>query len=349
MFQPPNKLVIDKKLDEMFAELQKAPPIYRPSKFWEQLNSIHIQQLSKDGFDDFKRSVNLRYFNWGILGIFWHQLSPVFSELMRGNITPFFRTDFVNYKSQSGKTLKSFDFISAWIYKTYVATLFDYVSRSDELNILRDIDEPLIGNPFVIKYKDMSTSQDLCNSVHEFYSSAEKLDYQKANHIAELGAGYGRLAYVFLKTLPKASYCIIDIPPALYMAQEYLSKIFHKEKIFYYRPFKSFAEIKEEFDSSRIKFIMPHQIEHLPDSSFNMFINISSLHEMTRAQISNYLKHIDRLTTGYFYCKQWQKSRTEDNSFIRENEYPIPRNWETIYKHRHPIQRKFFEALYRVG
>ncbi len=93
---------------------------------------------------------------------------------------------------------------------------------------------------------------------------------------------------------------------------------------------------------------MAHQIEYLPNKSFDYTINISSLHEMTRLQIKKYIKQIDRVTKGYFYQKQWRKSRVSDNNYIREDEYPIPKKWKTIYHRRHPVQEWFFEALYQV-
>jgi hypothetical protein len=68
-------------LAKMFEELDRAPSIYQPSKFWQKLNKLHINQLSRTGIKNFKRSVNMRYFNWGILGIQWLKnlkLSPIF-------------------------------------------------------------------------------------------------------------------------------------------------------------------------------------------------------------------------------------------------------------------------------
>ena len=337
-----------KILREMMAEYEKAPQVYYPSNFWKELNKIHIQQISNIGFDNFKRSVNMRYFNWGVLGILIHQLLPVFSELLRGNFAPIFNSHFINPRSKANSHARSFNVVSAFIYRVYVAALRDYVSYNDTLKILNRLQEPLIGNPFGVLYKNKIISQDLCNSVHEFYSITKKINSKKTMNIAELGAGYGRLGYVFLETLPKSSYCIIDIPPALFIAQEYLSKVFPKEKIFYFRPFTSFEEVREEFESARIKFLMAHQIEYLPDKYFDLTITISSLHEMTNEQIKNYIKHIGRLTQGYFYTKQWRRSRIKDNFYIKENEYPIPKNWRVIYKERHPIQSMFFEALYKI-
>lgn len=288
----------------------------------------------------------MRYFNWGILGIVRQQSSIVIRELIRGNLSPFLRGSLINPKSDKGR---NFNPANAFIYKVYLASLFDYLLRIDDLGLLHTINEPQIGNPFIIDYKGRQISQDLCSSIHEFYSIAKGAGTLKKAKIAELGAGYGRLAYLFLKANPRSSYCIIDIPPALYLSQEYLSVLFPNEKIFRFRPFQNYREVRDEFESSRIKFLMPHQIELLPDKIFDLTINISSLHEMTREQISNYLKQIERLNKGFFYSKQWQRSRTKDNSYIRQDEYPIPRKWKKVYHRPHPIQSMFFEALYFTG
>ena len=167
--------------------------------------------------------------------------------------------------------------------------------------------------------------------------------------ILEIGAGYGRLAYIFLDQLVNASYCIIDIPPALFIAQKYLTEVFPKEKIFHFRSFKSFNKVKKEFELARIRFLSADQIELLPDNYFDLVINISSLHEMTREQIKNYISQIDRLCNGYFYTKQWRRSKISDNNYISEKDYPRFADWRTIFHRQHPIQKMFFEALYRIS
>lgn len=329
----------EKVLSGMFKELKKAPILYHPSLFWDTLNKAHIEYLSNRGFNNFKRTINIKYFNWGSLGIIVHQLSPILRELLSGNFAPLINSSF--------EDAKKFNYFGAFTYRVYLASLFEYISQHDSLKILDKIKEPRVGNPFLVKYKDKLISQDLCNSVYEFYSATQDIRLPKKVRIAELGAGYGRLGYVLLKTLPDSTYCIIDIPPALFIAQKYLSKVFPKEKIFKFRLFKSFKEIKKEFESSRIQFLLPHQIELLPKKYFDLFINISSLHEMTREQIRNYIEQINRLCKGYFYTKQWRRSRTQDNQNISENEYPVPKSWKLITRRsRHPIQNMFFDALY---
>lgn len=335
----------------MFREMDNSPAIYQPSIHWQHLNKIHLNQLIEGGINNFKRSINMKYFNWSILGILVHQSKPMINELKKGNMSIFFKTRFRGYNAKLGRKVTEYDFVSAQIYKIFVASLFNFVRNYDKFNIFDQVKEPSTGNPFMIKHKNRIITQDLCNSIMELYSSLEamdNIDKKTKLNIAEIGAGYGRLAHVFLKSFPNSTYCIIDIPIALYLAQEYLSKILPREKIFYFRQFSSYKEVKKEFEEARIKFIMAHQIELLPNKSFNQVINISSLHEMKRSQIKNYIKQIDRLCNGYFYQKQWRESRVSDNDYIKENEYPIPKKWKTIFHRKHPIQSWFFEALYRI-
>lgn len=334
----------------MLSDLKKGSSLYRPSNFWVLLNKDHIEKISTSGLDNFKRSVNLRYFSWGIVGIVVHGMHPILYAIRKGNWKPFLSGKFENYNNNLGVGVKRLNFLTAYIYKTYVCCLFDYVKTTDEFNVFDKLNEPKIGNPFVISYKGKHISQDLCNSIHEFNSVMNSLDRNKISSVAELGGGYGRTAYVFLKMLPKINYTVIDIPPALYIAQWYLSKLFSKEKIFYYRKFKAFSAVRKDFEKARIRFLMADQIRLLPKKYVNLFINISSLHEMRRNQIKNYLNEINRVCKGYFYTKQWYRSFTSDNLHIKQEEYPVFKSWKLLFsRYPHPIQRWFFDTLYKIN
>jgi putative sugar O-methyltransferase len=353
-------------LHELLEEMERAPEVYRPSAFWHELTALGLEQLESGGLENFKRSVNMTYFNWGVLGILRHQVLPVFAHWCRARRGRVLGARFSGYGSPGPSArnrqtvsnfrmriplLASFGPLAAFVYKTYVAMLWERVSEDDALGLLARLDEPSFGNPFLVHYRGRAASQDLCNSVHEFYSAGAATAAGGPEFaIAELGGGYGRLAHVCLEALPSATYCLIDIAPALYVAQEYLTRVFPTEKIFRFRTFRTYEEIRSEFESSRIRFLAAHQIELLPPKQFDLFVNISSLHEMNWAQIANYLSQIDRLCRGSFYTKQWRVSQAKVNGLvIREFDYPIPPSWRRCYHRRHPIQRMFFEALYRVG
>lgn len=339
-----------KELQFLFDEMAKMPEIYRPSKFWTDLNKVHEDQILYADLSNFQRSINVRYFNWRILPIIRHQTLPMLRSFFKGNFDPVFKSTFINPRVPGVKNITHFNPLAAIIYRIYVASLYEFVKKGDHRGLLEKIDEPELGNPFKVMYKGRVRTQDLCNSVHEFYSVFDHVPVSGDKiHVAELGQGYGRTAHVILKALPQATYCAIDIPAALYVAQEYLSKVFEGEKIFKYRPFTSFEEVREEFNAARIKFLMPHQMALLPKDCFSVFVNISSIHEMTIPQIENYTNQIDRVCDGYFYTKQWRTSRVKDNGYIKMGEYPTPPAWSVVAHHnRHPIQNMFFDTVYKT-
>ncbi len=340
------------RLDVMLEDLGRSPKIYRPSLFWVRLNTTHNEQINDAGLENFKRSINGKYFGfgWNILGIIVHESFPFLYSLIRGNFRPYISGKFTNYDLDLKGDVKKFNRLTAFLYKAYVCNLFDYVIRFDKYGVFKKVKESLVGNPFIIRYKGKDLTQDLCNSVHEFYSATKSKELPEIKNIAEIGAGYGRLAYVFLKMLPKSNYTIIDIPPALYVSQWYLSRVLPKSKIFFYRRFKTYKEIKREFESARIRFLMADQIELLPKKSVDLMINVSSLHEMKRNQIKNFIFQMDRLTKGLCYIKEWYRSMTKDNLWITQKEYPIPSSWKLVKsRFPHPIQTWFFDALYKVS
>ena len=339
-------------LAALWEDLREAPEVYHPSPFWEELAAYGMRQLQESGFEHFKRTVNMRYFNWNVMGILRHQLLPVLAWWCRHPRSTIFTAKFPRPRSRRTLGLKSFNQASATIYRLYVAMLWEYVAARDPFGVLRSLEEPAFGDPFRIRYRQRWVSQDLCNSVHEWYSAGADdaaAGTGRGLHVAELGAGYGRLAYVFLRALPASTYCLIDIPPALYIAQQYLSAVLPGESFFRFRRFTRYEEIREEFEGARIRFLSAPQIECLPPESVDLMVSISTLHEMTSRQIAHYLAQVDRVCRGRFYMKQWRLSRTPENGgVITERDYPIPASWTRIYHRPHPIQRLFFEALYQV-
>lgn len=333
----------------MLQELEAGPEVFKPSAFWEELGRRHVDQLSRYGFDNFKRTVNQQYFYHRLIAMFAHHLAIVRYWLAHPAIDVL-RARFPNPRSDV-PGLASFNASQAWLWKTFVAMHASVLARNDPLRLLDVIEEPLVGNPLAVEYRGRRISQDLCNSVHEFYTIVRSDDLRgpKPLTAAELGAGYGRLAYLFLVTVPHAFYTIIDIPPALYVSQRYLTTVLPAVPTFRFRPFRSFDEVRHEFERSRLRFLLPHQAEMLPDDSLDYFINISTLHEMTRAQVGRYFGLMDRMCRGRVYTKQWRKSRTRvDGIAMTERDYPVPTTWRTVFQRRHPIQRWFFHALYEV-
>jgi putative sugar O-methyltransferase len=201
----------------------------------------------------------------------------------------------------------------------------------------------------LVRHRGRLISQDLANSFVEFAAILEAFPtgIPEEATVIELGAGYGRLGWLLLSVLPKLRYIVVDIPPALAIAQEYLTRLFPDLPTVRFQ--RGTDHLAPGLPGVRLAFVTPNQLEAMPALGADLFINISSLHEMRPDQILHYIGVVRRHTAGVFYMKQWHTSvNADDGVTIRQADYPIPGSWERIFERRHPVQTGFFEAAYRV-
>jgi len=339
-------------LPAMEAELSASPALYRPARFWQRLNALHDTQLDRSGFHSFKRTVNQAYYNW-LLGFRDPQVRALVNWWVRHpspEVAAARVDDWRGFESQSGMNPLRHRH-RRMIYSLAVATLWEYAHRRDTLGLLARLDEPDLGCPIVVRHRGRRISQDLANSTIELYAIAEAMGTPAPGPegVIELGAGYGRLAWLYLSAFPGVRYLIADIPPALAIAQSYLTRLFPEQRVFGFRHFDRYRDIADEFESAQVLFVTPNQLETLPPQRASLFVNISSLHEMRPDQIANYVHLIGRHTEGIFYTKQWWRwTNPDDGIMISQSDYPIPKAWKQVYLRSHPIQQRLFEAAYRV-
>ena len=353
IFEPPSSFIDKIELEKMESEITNSAENFHPSNLWNHIGKIQIKRLDKFGLNNFKRLLVMDY------GYF-----PPFPE------TQFFHLLYLWIKNFPFKILKNLRTNLGFVYydghylsitgllgiyfSIYIRIFFDLCKKIDRLKLLDSLEEPEIGNPIILKFNGNRISFDLCYAISEYYSIMEKFPINKKTPfiIGELGVGYGRLAYVFLKTM-NCKYVISDISPTLYVTQNYLSKVFSDKKIFKFRTFTSYSEIRDEFESSDICFLTSNQLELLPSGFFDLFININSLHEMRKQQIENYHSIINKITKGYFFTKQYS-DKIELPSKISEayelpfDKYPFPKSWKILMKRKSPLNSRFTEALFKI-
>ncbi len=336
-------------IEQMIQEISKAEEVYRPSLFWEMLGGLNREQLERRGYLEFKRTVNQNYFNWlpsksvdnqfQNLWCFWRKNKTLWPFLLR----------FKNPKNLEAFTEKKLlsSISSRWRYKLFVGMLWEFARKNDPERLLDKLEEPRLGSPLDIRRGFRRISQDLANSVLERNDIMKFLRFSgaEAATVAELGAGYGRLAYVFLKTTP-CRYFIFDIPPALDISQWYLSSLFPNRRIFRFRHFDSYQEIREELEGCDLAFFTPNQLDMFPDDAVDVFLTISSLPEMRMDQIRNYMTLMQRISKEFLFVKQWYVGiNTADNIIVRREDYSLSNDWNIIEERRDPVQDLFFIFL----
>ena len=334
---------------EMAAELQTGPDVFLPSRFWQSLSSLNNAQLSDVGFALFKRTINQNYFNWVVYQPRDPQVRAVFRAWLRHPTPSVAWSRLVDVRGVEVGQSRIQPFAKRRIrvgHAAFVAMLWEYARHRDRLGLLDRLSEPELGAPILVRHRGQLISQDLANSAIEFYSIDEAAPLRPGATVIELGGGYGRLGWLMLSIVPGLRYVAVDIPPALAVAQEYLTTLF--PGLPGYR-FRRGRPDPDEIRRARMAFLTPNQFDSLPPMGADAFVNISSLHEMRLDQVSRYLALVDQHTDGVFYLKQWQQwTNPHDSVTIRQADYPIPLRWRQLYTRQHPVQTHFFEAAYQV-
>ncbi len=327
-----------KILDQMHEQIAVAPEIVRPSSFWIEMNKRHTKAIFSKGVENFKRTLARDYFMWTRVLPWDSQIRfliknlPITATLRAamGVIVPFRH--------------RGIPLFEGFALNFLTRLIWQFVERQapDEIELLM---EPAAGNPPDIRINGRKISQDLANSILE-YKSIEKIS-ENLSVICEIGGGYGRTAFVLSSLIMNVKYIMVDIPPALGVAQTYLREIFPDRRHFAFRPFSDFSEVKAEFDLADFVFLTPDQLQKLPDSIIDLFINISSLHEMRHDQIRYFIDEIFRLVRpeGYFYLKAWKVSNNPiEGIVVLESDYPLD-DWNAVYRRTPLVQSRFFETL----
>jgi putative sugar O-methyltransferase len=299
------------------ADLAQGDPVFRPSHFWQALSQAHTAQLAETDLMRFKRTLNNCYMQW-LPGSFedprfvrpWAALhaspsmipveiaasAPPQPELEcdvegYGGFRPFANPDYLRF------------------YAFYSGLLWHLMTLHASDDLYKRLEEPALGAPITLRHMDQAISQDLAQSLLEYSRIKEltrELSLPERSTYLELGAGYGRLAYVLLSART-CRYIIVDIPPTILVAKWYLSRVFPQRRVFGYRSFADFAEVRAELEDAELIFLSPNQLGLLPDGYADVSISISSLHEMSMPQIARYKELLQSKTRLAIYLKQWAR------------------------------------------
>lgn len=296
------------------------------SIFWDKLSRKNEDMLVAEGMENFKRTIANNYFNWlAVNPRRWLFRTALTKWIASPDLIPF-RTkldEMVQFRKSADKL--EFTTYQRNIYRLYVSMIWSIMTRFDALGIHRDLSEPESGNPFRVMLDEKIISQDLANSILEcntVYSLAPK---GKKLRIAEIGAGYGRLAYVFKKTI-NCDYTIFDIEPALSVSRWYLDRTVGHDVV---------------------KIVPAKVISEYPDGYFDIVLSISTLPEMSKEQVNFYIQQFSRISSHLIFLKQWKKWKNpEDQTLLTEDSYNFGSTWERKFYDTDVINRKFFNAAW---
>lgn len=334
------KAVIE-RAREMAAAIRPSP--LAPSAFWIDLNDQHLRALAALGIGRFKAALNHQYFNWLVVDKAhdqWQYLAGLYPEIAS---TPALPLHGRAAPREGGRRVHLFNPAARAIYAKHLEMLWHHtrVTVGD-----CPLQEPLLGEPFTITVDGQTVSQDLANSFREFSRVMPHLRGADRPVVAEIGAGYGRLAFVGLQRA-KLRYWIFDVPPALAISEWYLPKALPHLKVRRWAPFGSWDEIAAEAAAADLSFFSIDQLPLVPAGSITAAAAVSSIHEMTPDTIAALMRMLGEKTQRAIYTKNWTDwTNPRDGFNFRSIDLKAPQGWRTEFDRVDDVAHSFTEKLF---
>jgi putative sugar O-methyltransferase len=192
-------------------------------------------------------------------------------------------------------------------YKRAVQLVQQYHQRSAWVDhaILGSVSESFSGNNLCPVYRGQRLSRRLL--LHAYYVSQIRRHARFGAHdafsILDLGGAYGGLIRLLSLYYTNCRAFLIELPEVCVLAGYFLSEALPDRRV------RVLADMNLDDlragkieGSARDVYVLPTwAVEYLPDRSIDLVINTQSLGEMSKEAGQYYIRHIERLASGYFY------------------------------------------------
>jgi hypothetical protein len=171
-----------------------------------------------------------------------------------------------------------------------------WTSRTGGRFELADLKPPDIGNPFGIVLNGAFVRN---GSEDQHYCARRIIDLLgsfQAPVVAEIGGGFGGMAYYLIRDRPGVTYLNFDLPETIALASYYLLSAFPDAKATLYGE----AELDAEtLRSSRVILMPGFAIPEMPANSVDIAFNARILSDLSPSSLRHYLAEIARTTRGH--------------------------------------------------
>jgi len=203
----------------------------------------------------------------------------------------------VPYKMSEAYRGRSFDDCSGRLFLSDALHRIDYWKELTGNRFdLHDLAGPDVGNPFGILLDGILVRSGTESQHYSAQRIAELLPPGKAV-VAEIGGGFGGVAYYILRGRPQISYCNFDVPESIALSCYYLLKLFpHLEFLLY----GEYASIGACLAQHSVALLPVFELNRLPTKSVDVTFSSHTLSGLTRPAMTEYLDQIVRITRKFF-------------------------------------------------
>lgn len=262
-------------LELMLQDIRSAGPMYQPTNYWAVYEKTFLPELRRRGLRNFASR------RGSILSSF-------------GGTDCFQRKIPLPFKLPREKRLEEFK-----------SGVFDEVAALGRKFGARPIEALEIssaGNPKdLIRKQGRAYPASSLRYYLEYAYCCQFIDFDKISVLVELGSGAGKQVEVIKKLHPQITFLLFDIPPQLYVAEQYLKAVF-PSAVLSYRQTREMGSLSglPKAHQGKIGLFGNWKFPLLRELEFDLFWNAASFQEMEPDVVANYLSIADTQAKAVF-------------------------------------------------
>jgi putative sugar O-methyltransferase len=167
-----------------------------------------------------------------------------------------------------------------------------WVGEKSGAKPLSTLSASLVGNPEdILAINDNFYTWNFFSYYLQYAYCSNFIDFDSIEVLVELGPGGGKQAEVIKKLHPHICILLFDIPPQLYVCEQYLKAVFPDCVV----PYKQTREMISipEIHRGKIFIFGNWKFPIVEGISIDLFWNSSSLQEMEPDVVANYLEYVN--------------------------------------------------------
>ena len=306
-------------LQQMMDDLKEASPLYKPTNYWAYYEKQFLPELRRLGLRDLRRRRDSVLSSFGATDLaIKPQVKP--KPGIRGvspvarMLTSFFdRNPFL----ELGQTLVTAEAFTRYFH-AHTKEKFERI-RMD----LGNVPASTCGKPDdLVEIEGLPWSRSHLQYCSMFADAARYIKFPAQGVLCELGPGMGRNIEVMAKLFEDATFLLFEIPPQLYVANQYLRTIFGPRVISYR---EAIAMSPASGDASippaakgKILVLPTWRMPAWATTKVDVFWNSASFQEMEPDVVMNYLRLVISMKPEWIYINAhprgclWGDGKTQD-------------------------------------
>jgi putative sugar O-methyltransferase len=288
-------------LDQMMADLSAAPAQYQPTNYWAAYTHRFTSELRQHGLRDFRRQDDKVFRAFGAVD-FVHKMASVHISRNRflKHLPKAMTEALDNWASRYLNVPDGLDF------ESYVELGYYFAKhRAHETNAksIEYLNVSLAGNPRgAVMIEGRNYTRQSIQYYLQYASAYRHFAFPASSVVAELGSGMGRQTEIFAKLHPDVSLLLFDLPPQIYVAEQWLKSVF-PGRVVSYLECRNMQSL-EAVEPGKIYIFGNYQMPLLRTRQIDLFWNSASFHEMEPDIVAMYLADVNE---------------TAQNAYISEN------------------------------